>query len=380
MSSEYTAYQAIIDTNDNELLNCAIKYIPLEINNNELIMLIQQAVVNISSSDILKTLINNSKHQQVLDIKSDKNKLIDDLNNDKFDALLKLSNTELDNLFYNKNSHSKYHKFVEYNNSTNNLGNIFLYACENNYEDLALLLLNHNLNITDINNALRCIAYRNNLTIMKKCLLLDNLNLRISVKQDNYDTPLAIACSNRNIEMIKILINDKKMQTIFDNNKQYLNYCFSKVCYVGDLSIIKYFLENPNIDPSDDDNAALLHLYSVTSKDIYDLLLNDDRFDITRGYNKIVNKIYETGNMNIINLILDHPKFNPSFNQNYALKSIINRDSDQSNIKTIILKILNHPKFIWNSDTKFPLIDCVSGSSWNNIKIIAEHLEKIKKN
>ncbi|OHT03023.1 hypothetical protein TRFO_29679 [Tritrichomonas foetus] len=137
-------------------------------------------------------------------------------------------------------------------------------------------------------------ASRNGNTLMIKFLLSFKDKIDVNRKTDNGTSALLLACQHMNLEIVKLLCNCKDIDL---NCKDPTGFTpFNHVCDNGDLSIVKYFLEeifpfNNNFDPNiynedheyplhraaqNDQNDVVMYLLKhkdiidVNSKDIYD--------------------------------------------------------------------------------------------------------------
>lgn len=65
-------------------------------------------------------------------------------------------------------------------------------------------------------------------------------------RQDTYNNPLIICIQNGNLEMLKYLTSSPHLEKHFDINKD-IHHLFNHACNVGEIDIIDYLLNNPEI-------------------------------------------------------------------------------------------------------------------------------------
>lgn len=152
------------------------------------------------------------------------------------------------------------------------------------------------------------------------CIFIDDIsyNKVISVSSDiSYSLlkhSFRIACENKNTRLIEFFI---EKVTILD-----IENLFSTIC--DDINIINIFLKY--IGPSDDDNRGLRKIVAMGNTSIFKSLLEDNRVDISKYTNSVLDTACYHENFEMIKLISEHK----SMKYNWTVVTII------KNIKTRI--------------------------------------------
>ena len=89
----------------------------------------------------------------------------------------------------------------------------------------------------------------------------------------------------------------------------------------NNIKKVELLLKNKDVDPSINDNQAIIYASSVgyIILDIIKLLLNDPRVDPSENNNQAIKAASENGYTNVVKLLLQHPRVDPSSNNNYAI-------------------------------------------------------------
>jgi hypothetical protein len=117
------------------------------------------------------------------------------------------------------------------------------------------------------------------------------------------DYSIVYAVENSQFPMVVKLVNDKNFDiTTCDN---WLLRCAAKR---GDIEIIKFFLENNNVNPSAADNEALYWALVNKNEEIYDILISDPRINLSSGYSRLLFESIETKDFKIIKKLLNYKK------------------------------------------------------------------------
>jgi ankyrin repeat protein len=157
-----------------------------------------------------------------------------------------------------------------------------------------------------------------NLQIMK--LLLQDPRVR----PEEQDTqPLCLASGFGDIEMLKLLMADHRIRDQLYDHFEFGGYIedpLSEACLSGAVDCVKFLLDY--IDPSIDNNNAILHAISAANLDTLKLLLEHENFDPDlhpTSHSSILTAAVESGNVSTLELLLQDPRFDPTKDKFEAL-------------------------------------------------------------
>ena len=191
----------------------------------------------------------------------------------------------------------------------------------NNYEDLIKLCLSEDKKITkteikkkieylknkginldchfkdsDLNNNYKdyfndtplVVACKNNNKIAVECLLELGADINLNSQNINLTTPLIEACDNLNLELVKILVENKKIEINkmdFHKNTALLVTCRNIKCtkrtdknYIKIKNIIKILLKNKADLNCRNLLGKTILTYSIGTKKIFNFFLGDNKF------------------------------------------------------------------------------------------------------
>jgi len=157
-------------------------------------------------------------------------------------------------------------------------------------------------------------CYDGNIDEVKEYL---NLNLNFNyINPDpstkDYPTAFAIACKNRHLAVVKILLNKIQIDVnpIIENG----NTPFSKACFDSNMDLITLLLTNERVKINHSDNEGRTSFYIACCNGntaLVELLLSLDKIDINRQTNTLRSPLYaacENKHTDIITLLLKNTK------------------------------------------------------------------------
>ena len=160
--------------------------------------------------------------------------------------------------------------------------------------------------------------------------------------EGNYENALSLAALNGHNEVVKLLLQDPRVDPSADNNyairfasgichvdviklllqdprvdpRAYNNYAIRYASAAGKVEIVKLLLQDKRIDPSNDDNY-LIRLASLRRRvEVVKLLLQDNRVDPAANDNEAVRSASECGYVEVVKLLLQDRRVDPSANHN----------------------------------------------------------------
>ncbi|MDY0268833.1 hypothetical protein [Trichloromonas sp.] len=168
-----------------------------------------------------------------------------------------------------------------------------------------ILKTKKNVNVdSDQNYALRWASYYNEIEILKELLKFNSVN----PLDFNYHA-FELCIEKSNLEVFKILINDKRVKNKIDNLLKTIIY---NCLHSNKLEILSYFLSLPDIKITDHINNLFTDFIEYNMNDyryeILNMLLCDNRFDPSYANNKALKLSIEIKNYSYINILLKNKK------------------------------------------------------------------------
>jgi ankyrin repeat protein len=184
------------------------------------------------------------------------------------------------------------------------------------------------------------------------------VKLVLSIK-DRYNPSDYIkdAIFNKNIEVLKLLLNDKDIDP--SNNK---NVAIIIASFYGNIEAVKLLLQDKRVDPSDRKNEALMKSIENGKTEVVRLLLQDKRVDPSDRENDAIIIASFYGNIEVVKLLLQDKRVDPSDQKNEALMKSI------ENGKTEVVSLLLQDKRVNPSDRDNLALQFASQD--NNIEIV----------
>lgn len=205
-------------------------------------------------------------------------------------------------------------------------------------------------------------------------LLLEDKKINIS----SYDGAIEASCEYGRVDVTKVLISDHRVDPSKNNN-----YAFIAACFNGHDDIVNILLNDPRVDPSVNNNEALIgackmkaigefsslyylgkdtsleksRLFSSYIK-IIKLLLNDPRINPTINNNEL---FLSCKSPEAMKLLLDDHRMNPTFNNNELFLSC--------NSPEVIKLLLKHPMIDPSCNDNEALISATQWP-WSDIDIV----------
>ncbi|KAI9341184.1 ankyrin repeat-containing domain protein, partial [Obelidium mucronatum] len=119
-------------------------------------------------------------------------------------------------------------------------------------------------------------------------------------------------CWHGNLEILKLLLSSNP--SVVQGN------CAIKyAAQGGQLHVLQYLLSDPRLDPSANENEALLGAIRKKANPTIMMLLADPRLDLSVGYNAILSEALEYENFQVVVALLSDPRLDPSISGNHAI-------------------------------------------------------------
>ena len=151
-------------------------------------------------------------------------------------------------------------------------------------------------------------------------------------------------CEKGLLDLAKILIVNDKVEPSSNNNKALLSAIENH-----HIEIVDLLFNDPRVklEPSEAGNIIAGVIERIKAADILSLILKCDKFDITYGENNAIRRVSHNGFLDMVKLLLNDSRVDPSAMSNYALRWSITRDHFE------VAKLLL-------SDTRVSLISAIS--------------------
>jgi len=190
------------------------------------------------------------------------------------------------------------------------------------------------ININQDNNKAIRLASKKGLTNIVELLLNDSRIDLNDVGINNYI--ITVAIKKRHIDILKLLLKDPRIDPTFDNN-----FVIRKVSKKGYSELMKILLnDNPkswgltrprvdvrykrgakrSVDPSVDDNYPIKIASESGNTEVVKLLLSDPRVDPTVNNNGVIKRAAKNGHVKVVKILLDDGRIDPTTQDNYALQ------------------------------------------------------------
>lgn len=161
------------------------------------------------------------------------------------------------------------------------------------------------------------LKYKNN-DIINYILNHPNFDINIGIEDI-----IKISSDVGNIEVLKrALVYDKL------SLKRSISIGFISACKHNQIEIIDMLMKSENIDISYDNNNSFLHCFSNQKYDLCKKIIDDDRFDPSKGDYLVVEGIIRYKNYDILQKVLNH-------------KNIL-----IGNVNVLIIKMLSYPDYL----------------------------------
>ena len=181
----------------------------------------------------------------------------------------------------------------------------------NNYNIINFILSNPTYNNLLNKTILFLYAVKTNNISAIKDLLQQGVDPSI-----NNNTAIQIAAEKGYIEIIKLLLKDKRI-----NPSDQRNDILQTIVKYGYTEIVKLLLKDPRVDPSDQKNRAIQTAAEKGYVEIVKLLLKDPRVDPSDFGNFAIRKAAKNGHIEVVKLLLQDSRVNPKDFNNYAIKA-----------------------------------------------------------
>ena len=127
--------------------------------------------------------------------------------------------------------------------------------------------------------------------------------LLVENKQNAFDFACDFAYGCSYIEVLKLLLQDSRVDPSAENN-----YAIIRASYHGYTEVVKLLLQDSKVDPSADNNYAFRVASYYSFIDIVKLLLQDSRVDPSAKDNYAFRVASHSGNSQLVKLLLKDPR------------------------------------------------------------------------
>lgn len=185
---------------------------------------------------------------------------------------------------------------------------LYNWIIENKIFEIKLLLKNKTFNINPRTFAMACRDGR--LEIVKIMIQDSRVN-----PSDDQNQSLIDACKQNQLEIVSLLLADGRADPNFENES-----LRSSIEY-GHPQVVKLLLNDPRVDPSSVDNEAIKIACAHGQIEIVKILLQDNRVDPSAQDNYCILIVCEENNIKLARLLLQDPRVDPSAHNNEAIYS-----------------------------------------------------------
>lgn len=217
----------------------------------------------------------------------------------------------------------------------------------------------HNLTIALFNNSFIDKQFLLELLIENKI----NINLLPFYDFINPIDAILIAAKSNNIDVIETLINNPDLDPTVQNNQLIVD-----LLHNNHTDIVKLLFQKFQIDPSIPDNKLIRIAVKNNQIDIVKLLLPDPRVDpsVYRNYPLIL--AIQRGHTEIVKLLLQHPNVDPSARDNDPIIEAVNYNHIE-----IVKLLLQDPRVDPNAQNFKPLLNSIDNNHFDITKLLLKH-------
>jgi ankyrin repeat protein len=183
-------------------------------------------------------------------------------------------------------------------------------ACTEGHEDIVeLLLANAKVDPTIADNkALSRACRQGYLNIAQRLLRISSIAISSLTKA------FTKACSAGSIELVRLFIEQYRVNPSKDRNRAILNACAS-----GNIELVEYLLQDYRVNPSDSQNLAIQKASQLGHHELVRLLMKDTRVSPIANNNATLRLAVENGRTKVVEVLLEDPRIDPAFESNAIL-------------------------------------------------------------
>lgn len=144
----------------------------------------------------------------------------------------------------------------------------------------------------------------------------------------NFNKALRVATLIDNIDIVFLLLKDSR---VFSDRSVFT--AFRVAVRHGSHRVVKNLIFKRLVDPSMDNNSAIIEAASGGHEKIVEILIADPRVDPSVNHNAIIRKLmscYRNRHCNFVNILkimVTDPRVDPSYNNNELIRTAINEDN-----------------------------------------------------
>lgn len=176
---------------------------------------------------------------------------------------------------------------------------------------------------------------KNNIDIVK--IILEDKKIDISYINNIH---FRKACEYGRTEIVKEFLKDKRIESFAENNE-----AFQMACYNGHLDVVKELLKDERIDPSERDNFAIKAAGIHNHFEIVREILKDSRIS---NLWEVFKRACISNRLEFIKELLKDPRVDPSMEDNFAIKF-----SSKYGYLEIVNELLKDPRVVVDEEEKY---------------------------
>ena len=204
--------------------------------------------------------------------------------------------------------------------------------------------------------AMRCATETRNIEAIKLLLSCPKFN----VCSDYNQNMLILSCKENDIDLLEMLMADKRFDPSYNNNK-----AIKEACSNGRGNVVKILLKDSRINPSDNENIALKLAVLKGYSGIVELLLGDHRINNV-DFDTLIWMSISGNHIHVLYTLLSDPRIIPIKCDMKLIKHIISEKRTE-----IIALLLSSHKFNISSDhIEFMLFKACEDSYIELIKLL----------
>ena len=137
--------------------------------------------------------------------------------------------------------------------------------------------------------------------------LFQELTSLLKDKRCDLRRALGVACSAGNHEIVELLLEDTRIDPSGNNNEAIIY-----ASYGGHFKVVELLLQYSRVDPSANNNYAIRFASTRGYLEIVELLLRDQRVDPTEADNHAIRWTSRNGHSRVVEILLEDARVDPS--------------------------------------------------------------------
>ena len=182
----------------------------------------------------------------------------------------------------------------------------------------------------------------------------------------NENWPIRFASGKGNLELVKLLLTDSRVDPSADNNTAIV-IASGK----GHLELVKFLLTYTGVDPSANDNMAIEMASDSGHLEVIKLLLTYPKVDPSSDNNWPIRTASAHGHLEVVKFLLTYPKVDITADDNYAI-----RTASENGYLEVVKFLLTYPKVDLTADDNYAIRWASRNGHLEVVKVLKEYEQR----